>query len=131
MALFGFGKKKEEKPVANNGVNNGAEKIETTCACGIQANTNGTDDVKNAKFIVLGACCKKSTETFINVKNAVLELGFKDEVLNVGDPLAISKYGVIQTPAFVINGKVVSYGKLIKVEEAKKMIENSGLTAEK
>ena len=120
MGLFNFGKKKEEQ-----GTNDSGKKIETGCACG---NKCGISDVKTVKFIVLGACCKKSSDTFINVKNAVAELGFEDEVINIGDFIEIAKYGVMQTPAFVINGKVVSYGKLISTEEAKEFIEKFELT---
>ena len=120
MGLFNFGKKKEEQ-----GINDGGKKIETGCACGDKC---GISDVKTVKFIVLGACCKKSSDTFINVKNAVAELGFEDEVINIGDFIEIAKYGVMQTPAFVINGKVVSYGKLITTEEAKEFIEKFELT---
>ena len=118
MGLFNLGKKKKQ----SKGASDSEIHLETGCACGNQC---AVSDVKNTKFIVLGACCKKSSETFTNVKNAALELGFNDEVLNIGDPIEISKYGVMQTPAFVINNKVVSYGKLIKIEEAKKMIEKA------
>lgn len=121
MALFGFGKKKEaEKPCC------GGQEVKATCSCGGQC---GISDIKSARFIVLGACCQKSTATFANVKQAVAELGFSDEVLNVGDAVEIAKYGVMQTPALVINSKVVSYGKLIRTEEAKQLIEKSGVQA--
>lgn len=116
MSLFGFGKKKQEKSCCS-------AQVKTSCSCGSQC---GMGDVKNARFIVLGACCQKSTDTFNNVKQAVAELGLCDEVINIADNVDIAKYGVMQTPAFVINNKVVSYGKLIKVEEAKKLIEQSG-----
>jgi len=106
MALFGLGKRKDE--------------IKTTCGCG---GTCGISDVKNARFIVLGACCKKSSETFENTKLALKEMGIEDEVLNIGDNVEIAKYGVMQTPALVIDSKVVSYGKLLKVEDVKKLIE--------
>lgn len=118
MALFGFGKKKEEE---KNGCG-GTPEIKATCACGGQC---GISDMKNARFIVLGACCQKSADTFANVKQAVAELGFPDEVLNIGDAVEIAKYGVMQTPALVIDSKVVSYGKLIRTEEAKKLIEKA------
>lgn len=118
MAFFGFGKKKEEAPCC------GGQEIKSTCACGSQC---GISDIKNARFIVLGACCQKSADTFANVKQAVAELGFSDEVLNMGDAVEIAKYGVMQTPALVINSKVVSYGKLIRVEEAKKLIGKAGV----
>ena len=109
MGLFGF-RKKESKTV------------EGKCSCGGKC---GISDIKNAKFIVLGACCNKSKETFENVKSAVKELGYTDEVLNIGDNVEIAKFGVMQTPAFVINSKVVSYGKVLKVEEVKKLIQGN------
>lgn len=121
MALFGFGKKKDETHSCCS-----EKEIKETCACGNQC---GINDIKKTRFIVLGACCKKSSETFANVKKAVAELGLSDDVTNIGDAAEIAKYGVMQTPALVINSKVVSYGKLIKVEEAKKLIEKAGITA--
>ena len=120
MALFNFGKKKEDTTLCCGG----EPEIKSTCSCGNQC---GISDIKNARFIVLGACCQKSADTFVNVKQAVAEMGFADEVLNIGDAVEIAKYGVMQTPALVINSKVVSYGKLIKVEEAKKLIEKAGV----
>lgn len=122
MALFSFGKKKAETTPCCGG----GEEIKATCACGGQC---GISDIEKARFIVLGACCQKSSDTFANVKQAVAELGFSDEVLNIGDAVQIAKYGVMQTPALVIESKVVSYGKLIKVEEAKKLIEKAGIQA--
>lgn len=121
MSLFGF-KKKQEKTAPCCG----GQEIKATCSCGGQC---GISDIENARFIVLGACCQKSSDTFANVKQAVAELGFSDEVLNIGDAVEIAKYGVMQTPALVINSKVVSYGKLIKVEEAKKLIEKAEVQA--
>ena len=88
------------------------------------------DEIKNARIIVLGACCKKSAETFANVNDAVTEMELKDTVLNLGDPIEIAKFGVMQTPALVISGKVVSYGKLISKDDAKKFIETAGIKNE-
>lgn len=75
------------------------------------------------KIKVLGACCKKSTETFENTKLAVKEMGLDVEVENIGDIVEIAKYGVMTTPAIVIDEKVVSYGKLLKPADVKKIIE--------
>lgn len=79
----------------------------------------------SSRFIVLGACCKKSSDTFENTKIAVKELGFEDEVVNIGDMAEIAKYGVMSTPALVVDGKVLSYGKLLKVEDVKSLIKNN------
>ncbi|MGL4986771.1 MAG: thioredoxin family protein [Treponemataceae bacterium] len=91
-----------------------------TCECNGQCKASVNE---KSRFIVLGSCCKKSSDTFAHVKIAVKELGLPDEVLNSGDMAEIAQYGVIQTPAFVINNKVVSYGKLISIEEAKQLIQ--------
>lgn len=72
---------------------------------------------------VLGACCKKSLETFENTKIAVQELGLDAEVENIGDIMEIAKYGVMSTPALVVDEKVVSYGKLLKPNDVKKILE--------
>lgn len=103
-----FSKKKEEKTT-------------TGCCCG---GTCETGAKKTSRFIVLGACCKKSTEAFENAKIAVKELGFVDEVLNIGDAVEIANYGVMSTPALVVDGKVVSVGKALTVQDVKKLLEN-------
>ncbi len=75
---------------------------------------------------VLGACCKKSLETFENTKAAVKQLGLDIEVENIGDIVEIAKYGVMSTPALVIDGKVLSYGKPLKTNDVIKIIEKAG-----
>lgn len=75
------------------------------------------------KIIVLGACCKKSLETFENTKQAVAEMGLDIDVENIGDAVEIAKYGVMSTPALVIDGKVLSYGKFLKTKDIVKLIE--------
>ena len=119
MALFGFGKKKESASCGCNSV----QEVKATCSCGSEC---GISDIEQARIIVLGACCDKSTETFENVKKAVEEMGLSEEVVNIGDMAEIAKYGVMSTPAFVIDSKVVAVGKLIKVEEAKVLLQNAG-----
>lgn len=123
MGLFNFNKKNECK---SGGCCNSqpSKEIKTTCACG---GSCGKSEMEKARFIVLGACCDKSRQTFENTKQAVKELGFADEVLNIGDAVEIAKYGVMQTPALVINNKVVSYGKMLKVEDVVKLIQKSGV----
>ena len=75
---------------------------------------------------VLGACCKKSTETFENTKQAVKQMGLDVEVENIGDINEIMKYGVMSTPALVIDEKVVSFGRSLKAKDVIKIIEKAG-----
>lgn len=77
------------------------------------------------KIIVLGACCKKSSQMFENTKMAVKEMNLDVEVENTGDLLQIAKYGVMQTPALVINDKVLSYGKLLSPDKIIELIKKA------
>ena len=42
---------------------------------------------------------------------------------HVTDFTQIAAYGVMTTPALVVDGKVVSYGKVLKKDEAKTLIQ--------
>lgn len=123
MGLFNFGKKKEKEEGCCCGKTLEKEK-EEGCCCGKPSEKEQVE-ATTAKYIVLGACCKKSEETFENTKMALKEMGILEEAKNIGDAVEIAKYGVMQTPALVINNKVVSYGKMLKVDEIKKMIEKA------
>ena len=50
-------------------------------------------------------------------------MGVQAEVIKVKDIKAISSYGVMITPALVVDGTVKVAGKLPSVEEIKKMIQ--------
>jgi len=76
---------------------------------------------------VLGACCKKSLETFENTKEAVKEMGIDAEVINISDNIEIARYGVMSTPAIVVNEKVVCYGKFLKVKDVIKVLDKAGV----
>ena len=42
---------------------------------------------------------------------------------HVTDLAQIAAYGVMTTPALVVDGKVLSYGKVVKKDEAKALIQ--------
>ncbi len=42
---------------------------------------------------------------------------------HITDFARIASYGVMTTPALVIDGKVVSYGKVLKTEEVVKILQ--------
>ncbi len=110
MALFG-------KKIKSIEVKPQAEAKASCCCCG----GNSCAESASGRFIVLGACCDKSRKTYENVKQAVKELGFTEEVVNIGDAMEIAKFGVMQTPALVVDGKVVAYGRLLTVEKVKEI----------
>ncbi len=51
------------------------------------------------------------------------ELGIEAEVIKVKDIKTISSYGVMITPALVVDGVVKVAGKIPKVEEIKEWIK--------
>ena len=53
---------------------------------------------------------------------ALGELNMETDVDHVTDFAQIAAYGVMTTPALVVDGKVVSYGKVLKKDEVKELI---------
>jgi small redox-active disulfide protein 2 len=64
------------------------------------------------KIEVLGMGCAKCKTLYEAVKTAVCEKGVEAEIVKVEDMPSIMKYGVMSTPALVIDGKVVFSGKI-------------------
>lgn len=71
---------------------------------------------------VLGGCCKKCGVLYDIVSEVVNEHEISATIEKVDDPIEVAKYGVMATPGIVIDGKVVSYGKMLKKEEVIKLI---------
>lgn len=72
---------------------------------------------------VLGSGCKKCKELEKNVIEALQELGIDETVEHVTDFAQIAAYGVISTPALVVDDKVVSFGKVLTKDEAKTFLK--------
>lgn len=74
------------------------------------------------KIEVLGSGCAKCATLYDNVKAALAELGREAEVVKVQDIPTIMKYGVMITPALVVDGKVLFSGKAPGVSELKGLL---------
>ncbi len=72
---------------------------------------------------VLGTGCPKCKALEKATREAVAEVGIDAEITKVEDILEIMKLGVMTTPALVVNGNVVSKGKLLTVAEIKNLIK--------
>jgi small redox-active disulfide protein 2 len=71
---------------------------------------------------VLGPGCARCDETEKRVKEAVAESGVDADVEKVTDIMKIAGYGVLGTPAVVVDGEVKSVGKIPGKEEIKSWI---------
>ena len=74
------------------------------------------------KIEILGMGWAKCNQLAERAKEAVNQLRVEAEVVKVQDIKAITNYGVLMTPALVVDGVVKVTGKLPKVEELKKWI---------
>lgn len=113
MALFNFGKKKEET---------------SGCCCGGNCDAESLAKAESAKVEgasvkVLGSGCAKCNQLESATKAALEQLGMDTTIDHITDFSQIAAYGVMTTPALVVDGKVVSYGKVLKTEEVVKILQ--------
>jgi small redox-active disulfide protein 2 len=73
---------------------------------------------------VLGSGCKNCVTLSKNTEDALKNLGMEAEIVKVTDFKDIASYGVMSTPALVVDEKVVSYGKVLKPEDIAKLLGN-------
>ena len=71
---------------------------------------------------VLGAGCKSCHQMYENTKKAVADLGLGIEVEYITNMEKVMQYGAMSMPVLVVNEKVVSAGKVLKPQEAAKML---------
>ena len=71
---------------------------------------------------VLGMGCPKCETLEKNVRAAVEELGIDATIEKVKDMNKIVEYGVMQTPALVVDGEVKLMGKVPGVRELKQYL---------
>lgn len=72
---------------------------------------------------ILGTGCKKCRSLEEITKEAVTDLGINAHVSKVEDVMEIIKYGIIATPALVINEKVVLSGRVPMLDEVKNLLK--------
>lgn len=71
---------------------------------------------------VLGTGCPKCKALEQATRSAVAELGIEANIQKVEDIVDIMNYGVMRTPAIVINEKVVLAGRVPDAKELKEII---------
>jgi small redox-active disulfide protein 2 len=77
------------------------------------------------KVEILGAGCKRCDQLYENTKNAVAELEspVKIEIVKIGDIEYFTRMGVFMTPGLVIDGEVISTGKVLSSNQIREKIE--------
>ena len=78
------------------------------------------------KIGILGKGCPNCVQLEKNVNLALKNAGLEAEVKKITDLNEIMDYGVAMTPGLVINGKVVSVGKVLKPEQIEPLLKTGG-----
>jgi small redox-active disulfide protein 2 len=74
------------------------------------------------KLQVLGTGCAKCDELTKRAEQAARALGLEYGLEKVSDLTEIMTFGVMMTPALVVDGKVKAAGRVPSVEEIKQML---------
>ena len=72
---------------------------------------------------ILGAGCSNCKKLEENARKALAESGLPGEVQKVEDLQEIMAYGVMSTPALVLDEAVVSFGKVLNPKEILKLLQ--------
>jgi small redox-active disulfide protein 2 len=71
---------------------------------------------------ILGTGCVKCNHLEAAARTAISELGLDIELVKVTDPGEIVSWGVMSTPALVIDDEVVSVGKVLSAADIKQLL---------
>ena len=75
------------------------------------------------KIQILGTGCPKCQQLADNVKLVIEESGINAEIEKIIEISDIIKFGVMMTPALVVNGEIKFVGKVPSVKEIKEILE--------
>lgn len=71
---------------------------------------------------ILGTGCSKCKKLEANAQQAVKEMGIEATIEKVQDIQGIMEYGVMKTPALVVDEQVKVMGKVLSPEDIKKFL---------
>lgn len=132
MRLFGKKEKRDKDYTCGGNCQpiNKKEVKETRC-CDVNflpENIEKAEDKKKEKGIkILGSGCSKCLALEKSAREALAELNVEENIDHITDFSQIASYGVMSTPALVVKGKVVSYGKVLNKDEVKELLEENGI----
>lgn len=111
-----FGKKSKENEKTSSGCCGG------NCDAESMAKAE-TAKAEGASVKILGTGCAKCNALEAATREALEKLGMDTAIDHVTDFSQIAAYGVMTTPALVVDGKVVSFGKVLKSDEVVKVLQ--------
>ena len=82
------------------------------------------EEIEGLEIKILGPGCERCDRLEQDVRSLLSELDVAAEVQHVSDPMAIADYGILGTPALVINRVVKSAGRVPNRDEIAKWIHS-------
>ncbi len=92
---------------------------------GDQDDNEEEDAGKAVEVLVLGPGCARCEELTQRVYAALAEDGIAADVRHVKGLNEIAEYGLVQTPALVVNGKILNMGTVPSKDEIKTMLRSA------
>jgi len=74
---------------------------------------------------ILGSGCAKCRQLEANTITALAELGVDADIEKVTDPAEIASWGVMSTPALVVDDEVLISGRLATADEVRRLLPQS------
>ncbi len=75
---------------------------------------------------ILGIGCPNCLRLEENTRRALKNLGLNAEIIKVKEMADIAAYGIMRMPGLVFDEKVVSYGKVLNVQEVTALLNKPG-----
>ncbi|CAK6697901.1 thioredoxin family protein [Synechococcus sp. CBW1107] len=73
---------------------------------------------------ILGSGCRKCITLEDHARKGAAELGLQPSIETIHDPVAIAGYGVMRTPALVIDERVVVAGRVPAADEVRSLLSS-------
>ena len=131
MRLFGKKEKRETECTCGGNCKPVNKEAKETSCCDVSYSSENIEKAEEKKkengIKILGSGCAKCIALEKSTEEALAELNVKENIDHITDFSQIASYGVMSTPALVINGKVVSYGKVLNKDEVKELLEQNGI----
>ncbi|MBN2724286.1 MAG: TM0996/MTH895 family glutaredoxin-like protein [Deltaproteobacteria bacterium] len=77
------------------------------------------------KLQILGTGCPKCKKLTEHAKTASEKFPGEYEIVKIDDINEIISFGIMQTPGLAVDGKILSTGKLLKVEEIEDLLKKT------
>ena len=72
---------------------------------------------------ILGTGCPSCRALEEATRKAVMEMNLDADIMKVEDMAEILNYGIMSTPALVVDGKIILKGRVASAEEIKKFLK--------